>query len=198
MSRTTFSGPVRAGNIRQGRFNNASPLENCLVVPLAFNSVFTTNSIVTPQTFPQTSVTIPADTGTQAYRGAVAYLPTNSTITDIFVNITTVFNTSGTTPVVVLNVGNTLNGQQYATSLALTAAGRVANVPTAAQLTNELASSIDVYDTVPASQLVFTVSQSAASGLTVATAGAAYVVVRYVQFDDRVGSTTAYPYGNPS
>jgi hypothetical protein len=130
MARSTFDGPILAGDNRFGPFRNVgyvNLVQNATLnianttantagyggasagvfvksngIPNAQATVYTPNSASATLT----AATVPADSAT-VYRGAVMYIPAGSEITDIFVDIGVVTTfTSGTLTSVQVNVSN--------------------------------------------------------------------------------------------
>ena len=109
MGRSTFEGPILAGDNRFGPLRNVGYTE---AVQTAYLDILnTTNNssgysggsgifvrsngipntqatVYTPSAtvYPPTAQTIPADSATNVYRGAVMYLPYGSTLNDVFVD----------------------------------------------------------------------------------------------------------------
>jgi hypothetical protein len=108
MARATFEGPILAGDNRFGPLRNVGYTE---AVQTAYLDILNTTpntsgysggsgvfvrsngipnsqaTVYTPSiTFPPVVQTIPADSATNVYRGAVMYLPYGSTINDVFVD----------------------------------------------------------------------------------------------------------------
>jgi hypothetical protein len=153
MSRTTFSGPVRAGTNRYAPYQNVGGLVTTQATAFAFTAAGTTTN-----TF---------------------YIPAGSKILDIVFDTVTAF-TGGTGTV---TVGNVASGTQYAPSTTVTTGGRVIPTFTAAELTNMLATPVDV---LPGNgeSACSTIAVTAVAGTGV-TAGALVVTITYVQADDR-------------
>jgi hypothetical protein len=130
MARSTFDGPILAGDNRFGPFRNVGYVN--LVQSATLNIANTTANtagyggasagvfvksngipngqatVYTPNSSSATltATTVPADSAT-VYRGAVMYIPAGSEITDIFVDIGVVTTfTSGTLTSVQINVSN--------------------------------------------------------------------------------------------
>ena len=130
MARSTFEGPILAGDQRFGPFRNvgyadlvqstglniANTTANTALyggasagvfvksngIPNAQATVYTPNSASTTLT----ATTVPADSAT-VYRGAVMYIPAGSKIVDIFVDIGVITSfTSGTLTSIQVNVSN--------------------------------------------------------------------------------------------
>ena len=105
MASSTFSGPIRAGTIRDGSTNNVGK------VVLSQTAVLDQNSTTAvSNTF---------------------YLPANAQIVDIIADVLTAFN-SGTSAT--LTVGSAAAGSQYAGSIDAKTAGRTYPTYSAAQL----------------------------------------------------------------
>jgi len=174
MGRSTFEGPILAGDQRFGPFRNvgyadlvqsvgmniATTTANTAGyggssgvyvksngIPNASATVYTPNSASTTLT----ATSIPADSAT-VYRGAVMYIPAGSKIVDIFADIGVVTTfTSGSLTSVQINVSNNYIAAAgtctYAQTAVLTspAVGRQSfNAFTATQLTNQQATSTDI------------------------------------------------------
>ena len=229
MARSTFEGPILSGDTRFGPLRNvgytslvqsaALDLTNTTANTAGFsgssgvfvdsNAIPNTTAVVyTPSssTFPSVAATIPADSATNIYRGFVAFLPVNSRINDIFVDIGVVPTVAaGTLTSVQVLVSNNYTAAAgtatYAATAVLTspAVGRQSLATfTATQLANQQATSTDVLQAngnPNLSQVVFTIALVGTS-MTSISAGTLYFTVRYTQADGNIGSTTAYPYGN--
>lgn len=159
MSRTTFSGPVRAGTIKENAYKN---IGSAVVVQFAALATGAANLIST------------------------VYVPAGARILEIAVDVTTVFNASTSAT---LTVGKTSGGSEYASGVDVkTAAGRLVPTFTAAQLTalqNTSAQNADISSattgTVATSPLFIKITESGTAGST----GAASVIITYTQSDDR-------------
>ena len=174
MGRSTFEGPVLAGDSRFGPFRNVGYMD--LVQSVGMNIAQTTTNtalyggastiFVNGNTIPNTQATvytpnsasttltatsIPADAAT-VYRGAVMYIPAGSKIVDILVDIGVITSfTSGTLTSIQVNVSNNYVAAAgtctYAQTAVLTSpvAGRQSlNAFTATQFTNQQATSTDI------------------------------------------------------
>lgn len=156
MSRSTFSGPVKAGTNKYNTYKNVG-------------------------TTVLTQFTALTQNGTNAVSSTL-YIPAGSRIVNIFVDVNVVWN-SGTSAT--LSVGKTAAGTEYASGVDVKAAtGRITPTFTATQLTNMLSTPIDVpatgtYDACSA--VVVTVTPVG----TAATTGTVNVTVVYTQTDDR-------------
>lgn len=138
MGRSTFEGPVLAGDNRFGPLRNVGSIELVQGADLNFanttgsgtvgypgasgqfvqsNNIPNTPGVVyTPSAtaFPPVVATPTADAATLTYRGIVFYLPYGSNINDIIVDVgTTIGVTSGALTGAVVNLGNQFNGTQY-------------------------------------------------------------------------------------
>ena len=154
MSRTTFSGPVRAGTNRYAPYQNVGALVITQSTAFAFTAAGTTTNNI--------------------------YIPAGSKILTMHFDTTAAF-TGGTGAV---TVGNVASGTQYASSTTVTSAGRVMPTYTAAQLTNMLATPVDVSAATTTQNSVSTIAVTAVAGTGV-TAGKLVVTITYVQSDDR-------------
>ena len=231
MARSTFEGPILAGDNRFGPYRNVgSPeLYQWGTVNLTNTTPNTANYggtaalfadsngipngstqvLVPSSTVPLASATatsIPADSATNIYRGWVAYLPAGSRIIEVFFDIIVAPTVaSGTLTSIQLNISNNYVAAAgtcaYAQTAVLTspAVGRQSfNTFTATQLTNLTASSTDIVGvngTQSLSQVVFTLAHVGTS-MTTISAGTYNYGVAYIQADNNIGTTTAYPYGN--
>ena len=174
MGRSTFEGPVLAGDSRFGPFRNVGYMDlvqstgmniaqttantalyggastifvNGNTIPNTQATVYTPNSASTTLT----ATSIPADSAT-VYRGAVMYIPAGSKIVDIFADIGVITSfTSGTLTSIQINVSNNYVAAAgtctYAQTGVLTSpvAGRQSfNAFTATQFTNQQATSTDI------------------------------------------------------
>ena len=173
MGRSTFEGPVIAGDNRFGPFRNTgymamnqqASLNIATTTPNTAgyggsSQVFIKSNgipnaaatVYTPSTSPTlVASSIPADAAT-VYRGYVAYLPAGSRITSLVVDIGVITSfTSGTLTSIQVNVSNDYVAAAgtctYAQTAVITspAAGRqTLNAFTATQLANQQASSTDL------------------------------------------------------
>ena len=233
MARATFEGPVLAGDNRFGPLRNVGSArlsQNTVVdysvttgngtsyYPGAAQQFVNGNqlssdanvnaTVYTPSSsaYPSVAATIPADSGTNIYRGAVAYLPAGSQIESIVVDYLTAI-TVGNASLSAVNV-YVSNGYTaaagtpaYATiALGTTTVGTVGRQTTtysAANLANMTSTSTDILQSgAPSlSQVVFTLSIVGVT-LTTLTAGKFNFDINYVQADGTLGTKTVYPFGN--
>lgn len=162
MSRTTFSGPIKAGDIKYNTYKDVG------TVVLNQNAVFDFSA---------------GDTVTTT---KTLYLPAGSRIVNIVGLIPVAYN-AGTSSLV--TIGKTAGGTEYVTTFAVSTAGFTAPTgPTAAQAVNwynTTAAGGDVSASVtgsfPVSPLAVTLTLSG----TAASAGKAIVTIQYTQPDDR-------------
>ena len=234
MSRATFEGPILSGDNRFGPLRNvgSARLSQNAVVDYSVTTGNATSyypgaaqqfvngnqlssdanvnaTVYTPSSsvYPSVAATIPADSGTNIYRGVVAYLPANSQIESIVVDYLTAI-TVGNASLSAVNI-YVSNGYTaaagtpaYATiALGTTTVGTVGRQTTtysAANLLNMTATSTDILQSQqPAalSQVVFTLSIVGVT-LTTLTAGKFNFDINYVQADGTLGTKTVYPFGN--
>jgi len=232
MARSTFEGPVLSGDVRFGPLRNvgySQLVQNVDVnianstlgsstyggasgqfvasngIPNVNGTVFVPSATATP-----TVQTIPADTATNIYRGAVFYLPTGSDLDDIFFDIATAFSVTGGTAALTSvqflasnNYTAAAGTAAYFQTAAITsnAVGRQAlSTFTATQITNQSATSTDIYqggNQPNLSQVVVTIALVGTALLTATSiAGQVNVTLRYTQPDNNIGTLTTYPYGN--
>jgi hypothetical protein len=232
MGRSTFEGPILSGDNRFGPLRNVgyAQLVQTADVSIANTTLGTStyggssgqfvssNGIpnlngvvyVPSATATPTAQTIPADTNTNIYRGAVFYLPTGADLDDILLDIQTVFAVTGGSATLTsiqfsasnnyVAAGGTATYFQTA-SLTSNAVGRqTLSTFTATQITNQSATSTDIYQggTQPnLSQVVITAALVGTNLLSATSlAGQVNVALRYTQPDSNIGTLTTYPYGN--
>jgi len=232
MGRSTFEGPILSGDVRFGGLRNVGYSQLVQNVDLNIgNSVVGTSTyggasgqFVSSNTIPNlpatvfvpsatatpTAQTIPADTATNIYRGAVFYLPTGADLDDIFFDIATAFSVTGGTASltsVQFLAGNNYTAAAGTASYFQTAAitsnavGRQSLATfTGQQILNQSATSTDIYqggNQPNLSQVVITVALVGTALLTATSiAGQVNVTLRYTQPDNNIGTLTTYPYGN--
>jgi hypothetical protein len=230
MGRSTFEGPVLAGTNRFTPFRNVGSVELTQEVALVLTNTTANTAnyggssgqfVTANQLYPNTNATvytpsasattltatsIPADSATQIYRGAVMYLPAGSSVTDFLLDVGVVPTvTAGTISTITVYVSNDYTAQggtpTYAATGTISAAGRQSLATfTGTQLANQFSTSTDItaqaagVSGVNFSQLVFTIS-IAGTSMTSISAGTLYFTVRYFQ-SDNTGNATTYPYGN--
>jgi hypothetical protein len=134
MSRTTFSGPVRAGTNRNAPYQNVGALVTTQATAFNFTAAATTTNNI--------------------------YIPAGSKILNILFDTVTAF-TGGTGAV---TVGNVASGTQYAPSTTVTTGGRVTPTFTAAELTNMLSTPVDVSAQTTTQNAVSTIAVTAVAG----------------------------------
>jgi len=236
MARSTFEGPILSGDNRFGALRDVgyTVLEQDCYIDLSNSTVGTAGysggsgqfvwgnnipnlqgTVYTPSSVYSangpTVQTIPADTTTQVYRGAVMYLPNTSQIIAIDVDyISAITGESGATlsnvSVFVSNNYTAGGGTPtYATAALGTTtvgtAGRQTITYTGTNLANLLATTSDIQNpTLGAnpsflSQVVFTLSITGTS-VAAPTGGKLNFIIRYAQNDNNIGTLTQYPYGN--
>ena len=229
MARATFEGPVLAGDNRFGPLRNVGTplLAQHVDISLANTTVGTTtysgssgifingntiqnvNGVVyTPGTTTYGTVTIPADTATNVYRGVVMYLPTGCNFDGTNIDCQTVVGVAGGSAAVSsvnVYVSNNFTAAAgtptYFATGAISAVGRQAlSTFTATQITNQSGTSTDIIQPngqPNLSQVVITIA-IVGTNLDTRTSltGAFSFLARYFQNDPNIGTTTAYPYGN--
>ena len=232
MGRSTFEGPIISGDNRFGPLRNIGysqlvqnvdlDISNAVVgtstyagssgVFVASNGIPNLNAVVYTPSANSTPVaqTIPADSATNVYRGAVFYLPTGADLDDIFFDIATAFSVTGGSAV--LTSVQFLASNNY-TAAAGTAAYFATGVLTSnavgrqslatftgTQIINQSATSTDIYQggTQPnLSQVVITIAMvGTALNTRTSMAGQLNTTLRYTQPDNNIGTLTTYPYGN--
>ena len=230
MGRSTFEGPVLSGTNRFGPLRNVGyqqlvqnvdiDISNSVAGTSTYgggSGVFvcsngvpnTAGTVYVPSaTSAPTVQTIPADSATIIYRGAIFYLPTGSDLDNVYADCVTAFAVSGGTATLTaayVYVSNnytvaSATPTYYATG-AITAVGRQSLATfTNQQILNQSATSTDIYQggTQPnLSQVVVTIALVGTT-LTSATslAGQVNITLQYSQPDNNIGTLTTYPYGN--
>ena len=231
MARSTFDGPILSGDVRFGPLRNVGYSQLVNNVDLDFsnttvgtstysgfsgqfvnsNGIPNLNAVVyqpSSTTYPAVAQTIPADTNTNIYRGAVFYLPVGCDLDNIFIDVAALYAVSGGTAAVTsqtVYVSNNYTAAagtpNYFATGAISAVGRQALATfTGTQITNQTATSTDIYTggTQPnVSQVVVTVA-IVGTALLSATAitGRYNFTLQYSQPDNNIGNLTTYPYGN--
>ena len=226
MARSTFEGPVLAGDTRFGDLRNVGYIGlnqsgNLLLTNTTANTanyggtsgqfadsngIPNGNGVVyTPSStaFPATVQTIPADTSTNWYRGFVAYVPTGSRIINMLVDVQALVTITGTLTSQTVYVSNNYTAAAgtptYAATGAISAVGRQSlSTFSATQIGNQQATSTDVLTANGQPNISQVVFTIAIVGtsVTAITAGQYIFTVQYTQADGNIGTTTAYPYGN--
>ena len=231
MARSTFDGPILSGDIRFGPLRNVGYSQLVNNVDLDFsnttvgtstysgfsgqfvnsNGIPNLNAVVyqpSSTTYPAVAQTIPADTNTNIYRGAVFYLPVGSDLDNIYVDVAALYAVSGGTAAVTsqtVYVSNNYTAAagtpNYFATGAISAVGRQALATfTGTQITNQTATSTDIYTggTQPnVSQVVVTVAIVGTALLSATAITGRYdFTLQYSQPDNNIGNLTTYPYGN--
>ena len=151
MGRSTFSGPVLSGTVRDGQYRNVGNSVQLQTATIAQNS---TNAV-----------------------SATYYMPATSQMIRITVDVLTAFDSATTA---VLTVGTTAGGTQYITTIDVKVAGRASYTFTAAQLLAMSSTAQDNTATAaagaPTSTVVATVTPTGAT-----TAGLVRVTIEYAQ-----------------
>ena len=168
MARSTFSGPILSGDQRFGALRDVGYTALAQFASLTFtnttvntagyagastqfvgsNGIPNSNAVVyspSATVYPPVAATPTADSATEVYRGFVAYLPINSRIEDLIVDIGVVPTQTGatSTSLYISNGFNTGTTPQYGSVATLTT-GRNAITVSATQLGNWQATSADI------------------------------------------------------
>ena len=229
MARTVLEGPVLSGDKRFGQFRNVGYTQLVQNVDLDFsnttvgtptyagtsgnfvvsNSVPNVNGVVyTPSAsvYPSVAATLPADTNTNIYRGAVFYVPTGSDLDNIYIDVAALYAvTSGAVissqTVYVSNSFTAAAGTPtYFASGAISAVGRQSLATfTGPQILAQTATTTDILQSGAAnvSQVVVTIAIVGTTLLSaVGTSGRYNFTLQYTQPDNSIGTLTTYPYGN--
>ena len=233
MARATFEGPLLSGDSRFGPLRNvgySQLVQNCDVdisnttsgtstfggssgnfvnsntIPNVISPVYTPSSTV----YPSVLQTLPADSATNVYRGAVFYLPAGADLDDVFLDVATVFSVTGGSAsltsvqfLVSNNYTAAAGTAAYFTTGVLTsnAVGRQSlSTFTGTQIINQSTTSTDILQTSGQpnlSQVVVTIAMvGTALNTRTSMAGQLNVTLRYTQPDNNIGNLTTYPYGN--
>jgi hypothetical protein len=115
MSRTTFSGPVRAGTNRYAPYQNVGTAVTTQQVAFTYDATLTQN--------------------------ATFYIPAGCRIINIFVDVITGYNSATSAT---LTIGKTSGGTEYASGVNAKTTGRTTPTFTTTQLTNMQSTPIDV------------------------------------------------------
>ena len=220
MARSTFEGPILAGDVRFGPQRNVgyAVLSQSAYLTLTNTTANTANyggasgqfvasngiansngTVFTPGT--NTAATITADSATALYRGVIFYLPVGSSIENVYIDTIVVPTNAGGAITVTPYISNTFAtaAGTIATAAAISAVGRTTATYTAAQAPVAYSTSNDVpgvNGNPNLSQVVVTIAMTAGSGLTTINAGQLIITVQYSQNDPNIGTTTTYPFGN--
>jgi hypothetical protein len=231
MARSTFDGPILSGDVRFGPLRNVGYSQLVNNVDLDFSNttvgtntysggstVFVSSNGIPNQaavvyqpsatTYPAVAQSIPADTNTNIYRGAVFYLPVGADLDNIYVDVSALYAVSGGTAAITSQTVYVSNNYTaaggtaaYFATGAISAVGRQALATfTATQIANQTATSTDIYTggTSPnVSQVVITVAIVGTALLSAtSTTGRYDFTLQYSQPDNNIGNLTTYPYGN--
>jgi hypothetical protein len=230
MSRATFEGPVLSGDNRFGAFRNVGYSQLVQNVDLDFsnavsatptyaggsgqfvvsNSIPNVNATIyqpSSSVYPSVAQTIPADTATNIYRGAVFYVPTGADLDNIFVDCLALAAVAGGTAAITsqtVYISNNYTAAAgtatYFNTGAVSAVGRQAlSTFTATQMTNQTATSTDILlsGQPNVSQVVVTIAiVGTALDTRTSLTGKYNFTLQYSQADNSIGSKTVYPYGN--
>jgi hypothetical protein len=237
MSRAPIEGPILSGDRRFGALRNVGYTQLVQNVDLDFSNTTvgtstytgTSGNFVTSNTvpnvngvvyqpsssvYPSVVQTIPADTNTNIYRGAVFYLPYGCDLDNIYVDVAALYAVSGGTAAVTSQTvyvsnnytaaGGTAN---YFATGAISAVGRQALATfTGPQILAQTATTADILvpngsgtgpNASQVSQVVVTIAIVGTALLSAtATTGRYNFTLQYTQPDNSIGTLTTYPYGN--
>jgi len=231
MGRSTFDGPILSGDVRFGPLRNVGYSQLVNNVDLDFsnttlgtstysgfsgqfvnsNGIPNLNAVVyqpSATVNPAVAQTIPADTNTNIYRGAVFYLPVGADLDNIYIDVATLYAVSGGTAAVTsqtVYVSNNYTAAAgtpaYFATGAISAVGRQSLATfTAAQIAAQSATTLDINtggNQPNVSQVVITVAIVGTALLSAtSTTGRYNFTLQYSQADNNIGNTTTYPYGN--
>jgi len=231
MARATFEGPILSGDQRFGALRNVGYSQLVQNIDLDFsnttsgtntysgtsgnfvasNTIPNLNGVVyqpSSSVYPSVAQTIPADTNTNIYRGAVLYVPAGADLDNIYVDVAALYAVTGGTAAVssqTVYVSNNYTAAggtpTYFATGAIAAVGRQSLATfTGTQIINQTSTSTDILQAngqPNISQVVVTVAivgtnLLSATGIT----GRYNFTLQYSQPDNNIGTTTTYPYGN--
>jgi len=231
MARATFEGPILSGDQRFGALRNVGYSQLVQNIDLDFsnttsgtntysgtsgnfvasNTIPNLNGVVyqpSSSVYPSVAQTIPADTNTNIYRGAVLYVPAGADLDNIYVDVAALYAVTGGTAAVssqTVYVSNNYTAAggtpTYFATGAIAAVGRQSLATfTGTQIINQTSTSTDILQAngqPNISQVVITVAivgtnLLSATGIT----GRYNFTLQYSQPDNNIGTTTTYPYGN--
>jgi len=231
MARATFEGPILSGDNRFGALRNVGYSQLVQNIDLDFSNTTagtntyagTSGNFVTSNTipnvngvvyqpsssvYPSVAQTIPADTNTNIYRGAVLYIPAGADLDNIYVDVAALYAVTGGTAAITsqtVYVSNNYTAAAgtptYFATGAISAVGRQALATfTGTQIINQTATSTDILQAngqPNISQVVITVAIVGTALLSAtATTGRYDFTLQYTQPDNNIGTLTTYPYGN--
>jgi hypothetical protein len=231
MARSTFEGPILSGDNRFGALRNVGYSQ--LVQNVDLDLSVTTNgsanyaggsgqfvssngipnvnaTVYTPSasTYPSVVQTIPADTATNVYRGAVFYVPTGADLDNIYIDCLALVAVTGGSAAITsqtVYISNNYTAAAgtaaYFNTGAISATGRQSlSTFTATQMGNQTATSTDILQAngqPNISQVVVTIAiVGTALDTRTALTGKYNFTLQYTQPDNNIGTRTVYPYGN--
>ena len=230
MARATFEGPILSGDIRFGALRNVGysqlvqnidlDLSNTTAgtatyggssgVFAASNGIPNVAGVVyqpSASVYPSVAQTIPADTATNIYRGAVLYVPTGADLDNIYVDCLALVAVAGGSAAITsqtVYVSNNYTAAAgtptYFATGAVSAIGRQSLATfTATQMANQSATSTDILQAGQpnVSQIVVTIAiVGTALDTRTSLTGKYNFTLQYTQPDNNIGTKTTYPYGN--
>lgn len=231
MARSTFEGPILSGDNRFGPLRNVGYSQLVQNVDLDFsnttsgtntfsggsgvfvvsNGIPNVNGVVyTPSStvYPSVAATIPADSATNIYRGAVLYVPTGADLDNIYVDVSALYAVSGGSAAVTsqtVYISNSFTAAAgtptYFATGAVSAVGRQSLATfTATQINNQTSTTTDIVQAngqPNISQIVITIAIVGTALLTATSVTGRYnFTLQYTQPDGNIGTTSSYPYGN--
>jgi hypothetical protein len=231
MARATFEGPILSGDNRFGPFRNVGysqlvqntdlDVSNTTVATPTYggssgqfvnsNGIPNSNATIyqpSASVYPSVVQTIPADSATNIYRGAVFYVPTGADLDNIYIDVLGLAAVAGGTAAITsqtVYVSNNYTAAAgtaaYFATGAISATGRQALATfTATQMGNQSATSTDILQAngqPNISQVVVTIAiVGTALDTRTSLTGKYNFTLQYSQPDNNIGTRTAYPYGN--
>jgi hypothetical protein len=230
MARATFEGPILSGDIRFGALRNVGysqlvqnidlDLSNTTAgtatyggssgVFAASNGIPNVAGVVyqpSASVYPSVAQTIPADTATNIYRGAVLYVPTGADLDNIYVDCLALVAVAGGSAAITsqtVYISNNYTAAAgtptYFATGAVSAVGRQSLATfTATQMANQSATSTDILQAgqPSVSQVVITIAiVGTALDTRTSLTGKYNFTLQYTQPDNNIGTKTTYPYGN--
>ena len=230
MARATFDGPILSGDIRFGALRNVGYSQLVQNVDLDFSNTTTGTSTYggssgvfaasngipnvagvvyqpSASVYPSVVQTLPADTATNVYRGAVLYVPTGADLDNIYVDCLALAAVAGGSAAITsqtVYVSNNYTAAAgtptYFATGAVSAIGRQALATfTATQMANQTATTTDILQAgqPSLSQIVITIAiVGTALDTRTSLTGKYNFTLQYTQPDNNIGTKTTYPYGN--
>jgi len=168
MSKSTFSGPVRTGLVREGTY--------FCVGEVSLSQQWTID--VPALTITQPNGATVAITTAAGTFNSVMYVPSGIQILDVLVDVSTAYN-QGTSAAV--TIGSSVGGTQYVSSTSVASTGRTRPTFSAAQLLAMQSTAADSTASTAAGQQISVLNLQLISVGTAASTGHVIITVEYQQ-----------------